>query len=161
MSLKAGTKAPEFTSKIDGKNQFKLSEQTGKWVVLYFYPKDDTPGCTMEACDFRDNMERLTSLGAVVVGVSPDSENSHDRFKSKYNLNFVLIPDSDNEICKLYDILGEKSMFGKKYIGVIRTTYIISPNGEIAKVYDKVKVQGHVDRIIGDLQKLQSQATND
>jgi len=156
MSLKSGTKAPDFISQSGDETNFRLNEQLGKWVVLYFYPKDDTPGCTIEACDFRDNMERLTSLGAVVVGVSPDGINSHDRFKNKYNLNFVLIPDPDNEICKLYDILGEKSMFGKKYIGVIRTTYIISPEGEIAKVYDKVKVQGHVDRIIADLQKLQS-----
>ncbi len=156
MPLKIDTEAPDFTSKLGDGNEFKLSEQIGKWVILYFYPKDDTPGCTMEACDFRDNMERLTSLEAVVVGVSPDSTNSHDRFKSKYNLNFLLIPDPDNEICKRYNILGEKSMCGKKYVGVIRTTYIISPNGKIAKVYDNVKVQGHVDRIIADLQKLQA-----
>lgn len=89
MSLKSGTKAPDFISQSGDETNFRLNEQLGKWVVLYFYPKDDTPGCTIEACDFRDNMERLTSLGAVVVGVSPDGINSHDRFKNKYNLNFV------------------------------------------------------------------------
>lgn len=156
MSLKAGTKVPDFTSQTDDGEKFSLYDNLGNWIILYFYPKDDTPGCTSQACDFRDNMERITSLGAKVIGVSPDGISSHEKFKSKYNLNFKLVADGDKEIGKLFDIIGEKSMFGKKYQGVIRTTYIIDPNGEILKVYDKVKVTGHVDKVVSDLQKFQS-----
>lgn len=154
MALEIGAVAPEFTAQIDGGNSLSLTDYKGKWVVLYFYPKDDTSGCTKEACAFRDNMERITSLDSVVLGVSPDKVNSHDKFKDKYNLNFNLIADPEKTICNSYDIMGEKSMYGKKYMGVIRTTYIISPDGSIAFVYSNVKVDGHVDAVINKLSEL-------
>lgn len=148
MALNKSTKAPDFKAETDDGNILSLSDFLGKWIVLYFYPKDNTSGCTQEACDFRDNMEQITSLGAVVLGVSPDSAKSHAGFKTKQNLNFSLIADPDKSICNLYDIMGEKSMYGRKYMGVIRTTYIINPKGEISEVFSNVKVNGHVDEII-------------
>jgi peroxiredoxin Q/BCP len=148
MALEIGNLAPDFSIENIGNEIVKLSDFRGKWVVLYFYPKDDTSSCTKEACSFRDNMERITNLGAVVLGVSPDNLKSHIKFKDKFNLNFSLVPDSDKSICTSYDVIGEKSMFGKKYFGVIRSTYIISPEGKIAEVYSKVKVDKHVDTVI-------------
>ncbi len=156
MSLGIGTKAPDFSAEINGGSQIELKELLGKWLVLYFYPKDSTPGCTTEACDFRDNMERITSAGATVVGVSPDSVKSHDNFIAKKELNFTLIADPEKGICNLYDIIGEKKMYGKTYMGVIRTTYIINPEGEIAYVFEKVKVKGHVDQVIEKIEELKS-----
>ncbi len=155
MALQVGTVAPDFEGLTDSETKIKLSDFKGKWVVLYFYPKDNTSGCTREACDFRDNYERITQMGAEVIGVSPDSIKSHKNFKSKHNLNFHLVADSEKEICKAYDVLGEKSMYGKKYFGVIRSTYIIDPEGTIRYVNPKVTVDGHVDEIINELQKLQ------
>ncbi|MBX3043394.1 MAG: thioredoxin-dependent thiol peroxidase [Candidatus Kapabacteria bacterium] len=154
MALEIGVIAPEFTAETDGGRKISLSDFKGKWVVLYFYPKDNTSGCTKQACSFRDNMERITSLDAVVLGVSPDKVKSHDNFKEKFNLNFVLIADPEKDICNSYDIMGEKSMYGKKYLGVVRSTYIISPEGIIAEVFSNVKVDGHVDAVIAKLQEL-------
>ena len=154
MALDIGVKAPDFTVNVTGDKQISLNEFLGKWIVLYFYPKDNTSGCTQEACDFRDNMERITSLGAVVIGVSPDSVKSHLNFQEKYNLNFHLASDNDKTICNLFDIMGEKSMYGKKYLGVIRTTYIISPSGLIEKVFSKVSVKGHVQEVIDCLTQI-------
>ncbi|OGU41955.1 MAG: hypothetical protein A2X61_11850 [Ignavibacteria bacterium GWB2_35_12] len=154
MALEALNKAPNFTALTDEGKEAGLSKYLGKWVVLYFYPKDNTSGCTTEACDFRDNMARITRAGAVVLGVSPDSVKSHDGFKDKFNLNFSLISDTDKSICKAYDVLGEKSMYGKKFIGVIRTTYIIDDKGLIRYVDPKVSVEGHVDDIINKLKEL-------
>ncbi len=156
MALSTGIKAPSFQAETNGGKHFDLNEQLGKWIVLYFYPKDNTPGCTTEACDFRDNMERITSLGVSVFGVSPDSVKSHDKFVENKNLNFTLIADSDKHICELYNIYGEKKLYGKTFLGVTRTTYIINPEGEIAYVFDKVKVKGHVDSVIEKLQELQN-----
>ncbi len=156
MSLEIGSKAPDFSAEVNGGQKFKLSENLGKWLVLYFYPKDDSETCTKQACDFRDNMERITSVGANVIGVSPDGVKSHDKFSSKYKLNFQLIADESKEICNLYGVIGEKSMFGKKYMGVIRTSYIIDPKGEIKMVYNNVGIKGHIDKIIADLKTLQS-----
>ncbi|GAB1370671.1 thioredoxin-dependent thiol peroxidase [Candidatus Kapaibacterium sp.] len=154
MALETGVKAPDFSADTDGSGTVSLKDYSGKWVVLYFYPKDDTSGCTKEACSFRDNMERITGLGAVVLGVSPDKASSHKKFSEKYNLNFILASDTDKSICTKYDIMGEKSMYGKKYLGVIRTTYIINPKGNIAHVFSNVKVEGHTDAVIGKLQEL-------
>lgn len=154
MALDTGKKAPNFKAFNDAGDEIELSKFSGKWIVLYFYPKDNTSGCTKEACDFRDNMKRITSTGAIVLGVSPDSVKSHDGFKDKYNLNFSLISDSDKSICKAYDVLGEKSMYGKKFIGVIRTTYIIDNKGVIKYVDPKVSVDGHVDEVIKKLKEL-------
>lgn len=156
MALEVGVKAPDFTAEISGGKEIKFSDSFGKWIVLYFYPKDNTSGCTKEACGFRDNMERITSQNAVVLGVSPDSVKSHDNFKEKQELNFDLIADPEKEICNLYDVIGEKKMYGKTYMGVVRSTYIINPAGEIAYVYSNVKVPGHVDSVIDKLKELQA-----
>lgn len=156
MALEVGTKAPDFEAKIDGDDSIKLSDYKGDWIVLYFYPRDNTSGCTKEACAFRDNMEIITKEGAKVLGVSPDSVKSHDNFKVKHELNFNLIADPEKEICELYDIIGEKKMYGKTYMGVIRTTYIIDPEGEIKYVWNKVKVKDHVEAVIDKLKELKS-----
>ncbi len=155
MALEPGTKAPDFTGKTEGGSQLKLSDYKGRWVVLYFYPKDNTPGCTKEACSFRDNLSSLTDLGAEVIGISPDTVESHDKFKAKFDLNFHLVADPDKEILNAYDVIGEKNMFGKKKQGVIRSTYIIDPDGKIAYTYKSVKVAGHTEQVMNRLQKLQ------
>lgn len=152
--IEVGMKAPLFDSKIEGNVDFQLNDQIGNWIVLYFYPKDDTSGCTKEACEFRDNMERISVNGAMVFGISPDNVKSHDKFKEKYNLNFSLIADSEKEICNLYGVMGEKKMYGKTYMGVIRSTFLINPDGEIAFVWKNVKVDGHVDEVISKLEEL-------
>lgn len=154
MSLNIGTMAPNFTSNVDGGGEVNLSDYSGKKVVLYFYPKDDTSGCTKQACGFKDNMERITTTGAVVLGVSPDSVNSHNKFRDKYDLNFNLVSDETKEIAKNYGVWVEKSMYGKKYMGVERTTFIIDEKGEIIKVYSKVKVDGHIEKVIEDLSNM-------
>lgn len=156
MALELGTKAPDFKAKTDQDTEISLNSLQGDWVVLYFYPKDNTPGCTKEACAFRDNMERLSDYEAKVIGVSPDSVKSHQNFIAKHELNFTLIADPDKEICNLFDIIGEKKMYGKSYLGVIRTTYIIDPEGIIRWVDPKVSVAGHVDKVIEAIKELQS-----
>ncbi|MGQ9819300.1 MAG: peroxiredoxin [Candidatus Kapaibacteriales bacterium] len=157
MALEIGSIAPDFLGSVDFDKSIRLSDYVGKWVVLYFYPKDHTSGCTKEACSFRDNMEDLTQLGAIVIGVSPDTIKSHQSFRSKYNLNFTLVADPEKEICKLYDVIGEKSMYGKKYFGVKRTTYIIDPTGHVRWVNPNVKVDGHVEEVKKHLTKLQAE----
>jgi len=154
MALTEGTKAPAFTAATDGNGTFALSQAKGSWLVLYFYPKDDTSGCTAEACGFRDNMKVLTSLDVKVVGVSPDSPKKHDAFVKKYDLNFALVSDEDHAVCEAYDTWKEKSMYGRKYMGVERTTYIIDPKGKIAATFAKVSVPGHVDAVIARLKEL-------
>ncbi len=151
MALTPGTKAPTFKASTNGDGTFSLKDAKGSYLVLYFYPKDDTSGCTAEACDFRDSMKRLTKSGAMVVGVSPDSVRSHDKFVDKYDLNFTLVSDEDKEICQAYDVWKEKSMYGRKYMGVVRTTYLIDPKGKIVHTWDNVKVKGHVDEVLAVL----------
>jgi peroxiredoxin Q/BCP len=154
MALQNGTKAPAIKAKTDSGGAFSLASHKGSWVVLYFYPKDDTSGCTAEACDFRDAMSDLTKRGVTVVGVSPDSPASHDRFKAKYDLNFTLVSDEDHAICEAYDTWKQKSMYGRTYMGVERTTYIINPTGKIAAAFEKVKVSGHVEAVSAKLAEL-------
>lgn len=154
MALAVGSKAPAFKAPTDGDATFALKDAKGAWLVLYFYPKDDTSGCTAEACVFRDNKRHLTKLGVTVVGVSPDSVKSHDKFKDKYDLNFTLVADEDHAICEAYDTWKEKSMYGRTYMGVVRTTYIIDPKGVIRAAFDKVRVPGHVDVVIATLKEL-------
>lgn len=154
MALAEGTKAPAFTAATDSNGTFALSQAKGSWLVLYFYPKDDTSGCTAEACGFRDNMAVLTSLDVKVVGVSPDSPKKHDAFVKKYDLNFALVSDEDHAVCEAYDTWKEKSMYGRKYMGVERTTYIIDPKGKIVATFAKVSVPGHVDAVIARLKEL-------
>lgn len=158
MSIEINAIAPDFTADTDGGDKITLSAHKGKWIVVYFYPKDSTSGCTTEACNFRDNYERLSELNAIILGVSPDSVKSHDNFKFKQELNFNLVSDTDKSICEAYGVWVEKSMYGKKYMGVERSTFIIDPDGNIKKIYRKVKVAGHVDTVIADLQALQDSA---
>ena len=132
--------------------EIKLSDFAGKKVVLYFYPKDNTSGCTQEACDFRNNFNRLTPK-AVVIGVSPDSIKSHIKFKEKQNLNFTLISDTEHKLAEQLGAWGEKSMYGRKYYGIIRSTFILNERGEIEKEWRKVKVKGHVEEVLGELTK--------
>jgi peroxiredoxin Q/BCP len=154
MSLKAGDKAPAFTLATDGGGKVKLSELRGKTVVLYFYPKDDTSGCTKEACGFRDTMPKLTKAGAVVIGVSKDSVASHDKFKAKHDLNFVLGADTEGAVCEAYGTWIEKSMYGRKYMGIDRATFVIDGAGAIRNVWRKVKVPGHVDEVLAAVKAL-------
>jgi peroxiredoxin Q/BCP len=148
MNIEINSPAPQFEFIGADGNIHNLADYTGKIVVLYFYPKDNTSGCTAEACDWRDSMHRITSLGAVVIGVSPDSAASHAKFKEKYELNFELVADTDKKICVDYDVWKEKSMYGKKYMGVERSTFIIGKDGLVKQIYRKVKVAGHAEEVI-------------
>jgi peroxiredoxin Q/BCP len=149
--LTEGTMAPDFRLPADGGGEVALSDHRGRKVVLYFYPKDNTSGCTQEACDFRDDYSQITSAGAVVLGVSPDSVKSHDGFKLKYNLPFFLLSDVDHSVAELYGAWGEKKMYGKSYMGIIRTTYVIDEEGRIIKVFPKVRVKGHSEEVLAAL----------
>ena len=149
--LELGTKAPTFTLLSDSGEKVKLSQFKGKTVVLYFYPKDDTPGCTKEACAFRDTQSEMTKLGAVVLGVSPDTVESHVKFREKYSLNFPLLADANHAVAELYGAWREKNMYGKKSMGVQRSTYIIDGQGKIAKLWKKVSVDGHDADVVAAL----------
>jgi thioredoxin-dependent peroxiredoxin len=152
--LEVGAKAPDFTLENQKGESIHLADYQGKVVVLYFYPKDSTPGCTKEACSFRDSSSELETEGAVVFGVSRDSVNSHQRFADKYELNFPLLADTEGKVCEAFGVLQEKNMFGKTGIGIVRTTYVIDANGNIAKVFPKVKVDGHVDEVLAAVRAL-------
>jgi peroxiredoxin Q/BCP len=143
MSLDVGTPAPDFTLPTDGNGSVTLSALKGKPVVLYFYPKDDTSGCTAEACQFRDMQPDFSGAEAVIIGLSKDSVASHDKFKKKYELPFTLAADIEGAACEAYGVWVEKSMYGKKYMGIERATFLIDRDGNIAKVWRKVKVPGH------------------
>jgi thioredoxin-dependent peroxiredoxin len=145
---KVGQKAPDFTVMTDDGTKVKLSDFKGKKVVLYFYPKDDTPGCTKEACAFRDGIDEIKAKGAVVIGVSTDSVESHRKFKSKFDLNFPLLADTDKKIVETYGTWKEKSMYGKKYMGIERTTFVIDEQGKITHIFPKVKVDQHYDEVL-------------
>lgn len=146
--LKEGIKAPDFTAKDQNGNEIKLSDLKGHKVVLYFYPKDDTPGCTKEACSFRDADDVYAKKGIKVLGVSTDDEASHQKFISKYSLPFDLLADTDKKIVEKYGVWGEKSMYGKKYMGTIRKTFLIGEDGTIVKIFDKVNVSEHADEVL-------------
>ncbi len=146
--LKAGDKAPDFNAKDQDGNDVKLSDLKGTRVVLYFYPKDDTPGCTKEACSFRDADDVFRSKGIRVLGVSTDSEKSHQKFISKFQLPFDLLADTDKQIVESYSVWAEKSMYGKKYMGTLRKTFLIDGDGKIVKIFDKVNVAEHADEVL-------------
>jgi thioredoxin-dependent peroxiredoxin len=146
--LKAGQKAPDFTALNDNGEKVKLADLKGKKVVLYFYPKDDTPGCTKEACAFRDGIDEIKLRGAIVLGVSGDSVDSHKKFKSKFDLNFPLLADSDKKMVEAYGVWKEKSMYGKKFMGIERTTFVIDGQGKITHIFPKVKVDQHYDEVL-------------
>ena len=155
--LEVGSKAPSFTLVSDSGKKIKLSDFKGQPVVLYFYPKDDTPGCTKEACAFRDASEQLKEFGAVVLGVSPDDEASHVKFRDKYGLNFPLLADPDHSVAEIYGAWREKNMYGKKSMGVQRSTVLIAADGTVAKVWKKVSVDGHDAAVLEALQGIADQ----
>jgi peroxiredoxin Q/BCP len=146
--LKVGQKAPDFTLLDDAGEKVNLSDLKGKKVVLYFYPKDDTPGCTTEACNFRDGLSEIKRQGAVVLGVSADSVESHKKFKKKFELNFPLLADPEKKMIERYGVWKEKSMYGKKYMGIERTTFVIDEQGKISHIFPKVKVSEHYDEVL-------------
>ena len=146
--LKEGDKAPDFTTTDQDGNTVKLSDHKGERVVLYFYPKDDTPGCTKEACSFREADTTYRKKGIKVFGVSTDSEKSHQKFISKFQLPFDLLADTDKSLVEKYGVWGEKSMYGKKYMGTMRKTFLIDEQGKIAKIFDKVNVAEHAGEVL-------------
>src|ERR1700688_2597589 len=151
MNIQEGQKAPAFTMADDEGKSVSLSDFKGKTVILYFYPKDDTPGCTAEACSFRDHESDISKAHAVVLGVSTDSIESHDKFRGKYDLNFPLLSDSTGDIVKMYGVWKEKNMYGKRYWGVARTTFWIGPDGRIKKIWKKVDTKKHAEDVLADL----------
>jgi thioredoxin-dependent peroxiredoxin len=149
--LKIGDPAPPFRGTTTSGETVALKDFKGRKLVLYFYPKDNTSGCTKEACDFRDNLARVKRKGAVVLGVSPDSVASHQRFTDKHDLNFPLVSDPDHEIATAYGVWAEKNLYGRLYMGIVRTTFVIDEKGKIARIFPKVKVAGHAEEVLAAL----------
>lgn len=152
--VEAGSKAPSFTLTADDGSKVKLSDLQGSIVVLYFYPKDDTPGCTKEACAFRDRQSELVKHGVKVLGVSPDDKDSHIQFKEKYQLNFPLLVDKDHKLAEKYGAWREKNMYGKVSMGIQRSTFLIDSDGKVAKVWKRVQVDGHDAKVLEEVSKL-------
>lgn len=151
LKLKEGDVAPDFSVATSGGGNLSLAGLKGKNVILYFYPRDDTPGCTKEACAFRDNFAEIKERGAVVLGVSPDSVKSHDKFVEKFKLPFTLLADEDKKIVEAYGVWGEKSFMGRKYLGTYRVTFLIGPDGKIKKIWSQVKPDEHVPEVLAAL----------
>lgn len=154
MAVDEGDKAPDFALPTDTGEVLKLSSLGGQWVVLYAYPKDDTSGCTTEACEFRDNFPRFKGGSATILGISPDSVSSHQKFKAKYELPFTLLADTGKTALEAYGVWQEKQMYGRKYMGVVRTTFLIDPTGSVAKVFRNVKPAGHAEQVMAALKEL-------
>ena len=154
MELVVGSQAPDFTAITDGSGKISLQSMRGKKVILYFYPKDDTPGCTTEACGFRDALPDFSRAGAEVIGVSKDSVARHDKFKAKYELPYTLIADEDSALCEAYGVWQEKKNYGKAYMGIVRSTFLIDENGKITAVWRNLRVKGHVEKVLQEAQKL-------
>ena len=152
--VKLGKKIPDFTATATNNSVFTLSENMGKNIVIYFYPKDNTPGCTKEGEDFRDQFEVFNSNNTVIVGVSRDSVKSHEKFICKYNFPFDLIADEDEAVCQLFDVIKEKNMYGRKYMGIERSTFLINTNGILVDEWRKVKVKGHVEEVLEALNNI-------
>jgi peroxiredoxin Q/BCP len=151
LKLKVGDKAPAFTVATNGGGSVSLADYHGKHVVLYFYPKDDTPGCTKEACAFRDGFAAFKKKGAVVLGVSPDPVKSHDKFVEKFKLPFTLLADTEKKIVEAYGVWGEKTFMGRKYMGTFRVTFLIGPDGVIKQIWPTVKPEEHADEVLAAL----------
>jgi peroxiredoxin Q/BCP len=147
-TVKLNNKVPNFTATITDKSQIKLSNYLGKNIVIYFYPRDNTPGCTKEGEEFRDNHQSFKDNNTVILGVSKDSVSSHNKFSSKYNFPFDLISDENEKVCKLFNVIKEKSMYGRKYMGIERSTFIINTKGKLTHEWRKVKVKGHVEEVL-------------
>lgn len=158
MKLNIGDNAPDFTLTDHEGNDVTLSSLQGNPVVVYFYPKDDTPGCTTEACDFRDNMARITGAGATVLGISADSAKSHQKFREKYDLPFPLLVDDDRAVMDSYGAWGEKKMYGKVFKGLIRSTFLIDRDGKIAEAWYNVKAKGHVEKVLAALDVMEKES---
>lgn len=154
--IEEGANAPAFTLTADDGQKVRLSELKGSPVVLYFYPKDDTPGCTKQACAFRDAESKLKKLGATVLGVSPDDVESHGKFRDKFSLNFPLLADPGHKVAEKYGAWREKNLYGKKSMGIQRSTFLIDPAGKVAKLWKRVKVDGHDEQVLAALEKLSS-----
>ncbi len=152
--LQEGMMAPDFTLNADGGGEVTLSDYRGQRVVLYFYPKDNTSGCTTEACNFRDDYGQIIAAGAVVLGVSPDSVKSHDGFKLKYELPFALLSDPEHQVAEMYGAWGEKTMYGRTYMGILRSTFIIDEEGKIVTVFPKVKPKNHSEEVLAALAEM-------
>jgi len=151
LKLKEGDAAPAFTVSTNGGGRLSLADLRGKNVILYFYPRDDTPGCTKEACAFRDHFAEFKKRGAVVLGVSPDAVKSHDKFVAKFKLPFTLLADEDKQIVEAYGVWGQKSFLGRKYLGTYRVTFLIGPDGRIKKIWPKVKPEAHAEEVLSAL----------
>ena len=152
--LKEKRKAPAFVLPDQGGKEHSLEQYLGKWVVLYFYPKDDTPGCTAEACSFRDHFAAFKRAGVVVLGVSVDPVKKHGKFVAKYDLPFTLLSDEEKQAVKLYGVWGKKKFMGREYLGTSRVTYVIDPTGMIVRVYDKVKPAEHAEEVLADIKAM-------
>ncbi|MBN2601792.1 MAG: thioredoxin-dependent thiol peroxidase [Candidatus Marinimicrobia bacterium] len=153
--LVVGNIAPDFSLMNQDNSEVTLNDYRGQWVVLYFYPKDNTSGCTKEALDFTEHLDEYRKLNAQVFGISPDSVSSHQKFIKKYNLTIDLLADPDHNVLEKYGVWQEKSMYGRKYFGVVRSTYLINPEGKIEKVWEKVSVDGHADAVMCEIQDYQ------
>ena len=152
--IEPGKKAPAFVLKDQDAKVHKLSDYAGRPVVLYFYPKDDTPGCTVESCNFRDNLPKFKASKAVVLGASILDEKSKAKFASKFDINFPLLADADHEVAEKYGVWQEKSRYGRTYMGIVRTTYLIGPDGKVVRRWDGVKVEGHADEVLEAVKEL-------
>lgn len=151
MVLKSGQQAPNFSLKDHQGNVHQLSDYKGQSVVVYFYPKDDTPGCTKEACSFRDSYDDFREAGVEIIGISPDNEKSHTKFVEKFQLPFVLLSDPDHNVCEAYGVWGLKKFMGREYEGVFRTTFVIGPDGVIKRVFENVKPEDHSQEVISEV----------
>lgn len=156
MKIKLGAVAPDFTLPDQDGKAHTLSDYKGKWVLLYFYPKDDTPGCTKEACGIRDNFPKFKKVNAMVFGVSADSAAKHKKFTEKYKLSFTLLSDEDKTVIKKYGIWAKKKFMGREYLGIVRTSFLIDPKGKVAKIYENVKPDIHAEEVLEDLQGFQT-----
>ncbi len=154
--LAEGLRAPAFTLPSQDGERIRLTGFRGRWVVLYFYPKDMTPGCTLEACEFRDRAAQFKRRGAVILGVSPDDSASHQEFLRKYKLPFPLLVDRDSKIAARYGVWREKSNYGRKYMGIVRSTFLIDPSGKLARIFDNLRVKGHAEKVLMTLKDSES-----
>lgn len=153
--LIVGSKAPAFTLPDHTGAQRSLSDWAGQWVLLYFYPKDDTPGCTTEACSLRDNLPKFGQLNAAVIGISADSVKSHAKFVAKYGLPFTLLADEDKAVCQAYGVWGEKKFMGRTFLGIQRNSYLVDPTGKVVRIYEHVKPAEHAAQVLADIETLQ------
>jgi peroxiredoxin Q/BCP len=158
LNVNINDKAPEFTLPDQNGKEISLKDFRGKYVVLYFYPRADTPGCTVEACEFRDSYRKIQNTGAVILGISPDQPKAQKKFEEKYSLPFTLLGDADKKVGNAFGVIQEKNMYGKKVMGVARTTFIIGPDGKIKHIFQKVKPEGHAEEVLAYLKQAQKGA---